>query len=172
MLSLSNTDADYEITAGVTPRYQSTALAAMKDVLVKTKPPDQAWDIMDQRRAELGLKDKTTKSLVSSMIMQALGGPLEAAYKFAKVSNDEAATYDHLLEALEAKPKKRLWRFSPNRDGKNSTSWMKCFAILGTITLPSQPTVWFFDCSTYCMVCGFLTSEDRITDCTKLQYVS
>ena len=36
------------------------------------------------------------------MVMQALGGPLEETNKFAKVNN-EAATYDHLLEALEAK---------------------------------------------------------------------
>lgn len=102
ILGLSDTDADYETTAEVTPLYQATALAAMKDVLAKTKTPDQAWDVMDQRREELGLKEENSKTLVSSMVMQALGGPLEATNKFAKVNN-EAATYDHLLEALEAK---------------------------------------------------------------------
>ena len=102
VLSLSDTDADYEITAEVTPLYQATALTAMQEVLSKTKTPDQAWDIIDGRRAELGLKEDNTKTLVASMVMQALGGPLEATLKFAKVNN-EAATYNHLLEALEAK---------------------------------------------------------------------
>jgi len=102
ILGLSDTDAEYEIAAEATPLYQSTALAAMKDVISKTKTPDQAWEIMDQRRAELGLNEESSKSLVSSMVMQALGGPLEATNKFAKVNN-EVATYNHLLEALEAK---------------------------------------------------------------------
>jgi hypothetical protein len=102
ILELSDTDAQYEVALEVTPLYQSTALAAMKDVLARIKTPDQAWDIMDQRRAELGLKEESTKSLISSMVMQALGGPLEQTNKFAKVNN-EAATYDNLLEALEAK---------------------------------------------------------------------
>lgn len=102
VLELSDTDAQYEIALEVTPLYQSTALAAMKDVLAKTKTPDQAWALMDQRRADLGLKEDSSKSLLTSMVMQALGGPLEETNKFAKVNN-EAATYDHLLEALDAK---------------------------------------------------------------------
>lgn len=102
VLELSDTDAQYEVALEVTPLYQATALAAMKDVLLKTKTPDQAWEIMEQRRVDLGLKEKSSKSLVSSMVMQALGGPLEATNKFSKVNN-EAATYDNLLEALEAK---------------------------------------------------------------------
>lgn len=102
VLGLSDTDADYEIVAEATPLYQQTALAAMEDVLLRTKTPDQAWEVMDQRREELGLAEESSKSLVSSMVMQALGVPLEQTHKFAKVNN-EAATYDHLLEALEAK---------------------------------------------------------------------
>lgn len=99
---MSETDADYEITLEATPFWQATALAAMKDVLSKAKTPDAAWDAMDKRREELILKEESTKTLLSSMVMQALGGPLEETNKFAKVNN-EAATYDHLLEALEAK---------------------------------------------------------------------
>jgi hypothetical protein len=102
VLELSDTDAQYEIAVEVTPLYQATALAAMKDVLSKTKTPDEAWDIMEARRVDLGLKQESSKELLTSMIMQALGGPLEQTNKFAKVNN-EAATYDNLLEALEAK---------------------------------------------------------------------
>ena len=99
---MSDTDAQYEIAVEVTPLYQATALAAMKDVLSKLKTPDEAWDIMEARRVDLGLKQESSKELVTSMIMQALGGPLEQTNKFAKVNN-EAATFDNLLEALEAK---------------------------------------------------------------------
>jgi hypothetical protein len=102
VLELSDTDAQYEIAVEVTPLYQATALAAMKDVLSKTKTPDDAWDVMEARRVDLGLKQESSKELLTSMIMQALGGPLEQTNKFAKVNN-EAATYDNLLEALEAK---------------------------------------------------------------------
>jgi hypothetical protein len=82
--------------------YQATAAAAMKDLLRKTKTADQVWDIMDARREELLLGDESSKKLVSSLVMQTLGAPLEETNKFAKVNN-EAATYDHLLEALEVK---------------------------------------------------------------------
>ena len=57
---------------------------------------------MSARQEELLLNDESSSELLSSMVMQALGGPLEATNKFAKVNN-EAATYDNLLEALEAK---------------------------------------------------------------------
>lgn len=102
ILGLSETDAFYEIVQETTPLYQETALAAMNDVLAKTKTPDQAWEAMDTRREELLLSKDNSKDLVSSMVMQALGRPLEETNKFAVVNND-AATYDHLLEALEAK---------------------------------------------------------------------
>ena len=102
ILGLSETDVSYEITAEVTPVYQATALSAMKDVLEGNKSPEDAWDIMSAKQAELLLDDESSKELLTSMVMQALGGPLEATNKFAKVNN-EAATYDNLLEALEAK---------------------------------------------------------------------
>lgn len=102
VLGLSDTDAAYEIATEATPLYQATALAAMKDVLAGNKAPEDAWDVMNARREELLLDEDQSKSLLSSMVMQALGGPLEETNKFAKVNN-EAATYDNLLEALEAK---------------------------------------------------------------------
>ncbi|EEC42965.1 translocator of the inner chloroplast envelope membrane 110k [Phaeodactylum tricornutum CCAP 1055/1] len=102
ILGLSETDAEYEISLEATPLYQSTALAALKDVLATVKTPEDAWSIMESRRDELLLKKESTKSLLSSMVMQALGGPLEETNKFAKVNN-EAATYDHMLRTLEAK---------------------------------------------------------------------
>lgn len=102
ILGLSETDAAYEIGLEATPLYQSTALKLMEQVLDKSMTPDEAWAVMDARREELLMKDDATKDLISSMVMQALGRPLEETNKFAKVNN-EAATYDNLLEALEAK---------------------------------------------------------------------
>jgi hypothetical protein len=74
----------------------------MKDVLSKTKTPGNAWDIIEARRMDLGLKEVSNKELLASMIMQASGGLWEGTNKFAKV-NYEAATYDHLLEVWEVK---------------------------------------------------------------------
>jgi hypothetical protein len=86
-LELLDTDAQYEIALEVTPLYQSTALATMKDVLSKTKTPENAWDIIEARRMDLGLKEGSSKELLTSKIMQALGGLLEETNKFAKVNN-------------------------------------------------------------------------------------
>ncbi len=102
ILGLSEQDVEYEVTLEATPVYQTTAQAAMKDLLRKTKTADQVWDIMDARREELLLGEGSSKKLVSSLVMQTLGAPLEETNKYAKVNN-EGATYDHLLEALETK---------------------------------------------------------------------
>ena len=102
ILGLSDSDAAYEITLEATPLFQSTALATLNKVLDKDLTPDQAWEILEERREELLMPEESTQKLLSSMVMQALGGPLETTNKFAKVNN-EAATYDNLLEALEAK---------------------------------------------------------------------
>lgn len=99
---MTDEDAAYEIEVEATPLFQATAQAAMKDLLAGTMTADDAWAALETRREELLLPDESTKKLLSSMVMQALGGPLEETNKFAKVNN-EAATYDHLLEALEAK---------------------------------------------------------------------
>lgn len=102
LLELTDEDAAYEIEVEATPLFQATASAAMKDLLAGTMTPEDAWAALETRREELLLPDESTKKLLSSMVMQALGGPLEETNKFAKVNN-EAATYTHLLEALEAK---------------------------------------------------------------------
>lgn len=102
VLGLSEVDANYEISLEATPLFQTTALAAVESVLEGKKTPDEAWEIMEERRDDLLLDEESSKKLMKSMVMQALGGPLERSNKFAKVNN-EAATYDNLLEALEAK---------------------------------------------------------------------
>jgi hypothetical protein len=71
-------------------------------VLANTSTPDQAWEEMEARRDDLLVPESKSKDLIASMVMQALGGPLEASNKFAQVNN-EAAVYDNLLETLEAK---------------------------------------------------------------------
>ena len=102
ILGLSDKDIDYELSAEATPLYQATALVAMKDVLSKSISPDDAWEMMESRRTELLLPESKSQELISSMVMQALGGPLEETNKFAKVNN-EAAVVENLKEALEAK---------------------------------------------------------------------
>lgn len=82
--------------------YQSTALAAMKAVLNGISTPDNAWQEIEVRRAELLLPESKGKDLLASIVMQALGLPLEETNKFAKVNN-EAAVYENLLEALSSK---------------------------------------------------------------------
>jgi hypothetical protein len=101
-LGLTEKDASYEIAIETTPLYQATALGDMKAVLAGTKTADQAWEEMESRREDLLLSESDSKDLVSSMVMQALGGPLEETNKFAKVNN-EAAVYSNILEALQAK---------------------------------------------------------------------
>jgi hypothetical protein len=93
---------DYEVAAEATPFYQATAVAALKNVMTGTANSDTAWEQIEERRTELQIPETNSKELLSSMVMQALGAPLEETNKFAKVNN-EAAVYDHLLEALEAK---------------------------------------------------------------------
>jgi hypothetical protein len=102
VLGLTEKDASYEIAIETTPLYQATALGDMKAVLAGTKTADQAWEEMESRREDLLLSESDSKDLVSSMVMQALGGPLEETNKFAKVNN-EAAVYSNILEALQAK---------------------------------------------------------------------
>jgi hypothetical protein len=102
ILGLTEADADYEITAEATPLYQNTALSAMKSVLSGVIKPDDAWEKIEARREELLLPESKSKDLLSSIVMQALGGPLEETNKFATVNN-EAAVYENLLEAIDAK---------------------------------------------------------------------
>ena len=102
ILGLTEADADYESTAEATPLYQETALSAMKNVLSGIAEPDDAWEKIEERRKELLLPESKSKDLLSSIVMQALGGPLEETNKFAKVNN-EAAVYENLLEAQQAK---------------------------------------------------------------------
>lgn len=102
ILGLTETDVSYEITAEAAPLFQDSALSAMQEVLSGDKTPEEGWGVMKARSEELLLGEEANKELLSSMVMQSLGGPLETTNKFAKVNN-EAATYDHLLETLEAK---------------------------------------------------------------------
>mmetsp|Transcript_54179 Transcript_54179/g.60573 ORF Transcript_54179/g.60573 Transcript_54179/m.60573 type:complete len:1128 (-) Transcript_54179:173-3556(-) len=102
ILGLTEADTEYEIAAEATPLYQATALSAMTAVLSGISTPDDAWDEIEVRREELLLPETNSKELLSSIVMQALGGPLEKTNKFSKVNN-EAAVYENILEALNAK---------------------------------------------------------------------
>ena len=99
---MTEQDANYEIVAEATPLFQATALAAIKSSLDGTSSSDEAWAKISARRDELMIDEDASRDLLSSMVMQALGGPLEESNKFSKVNN-EAAVYDNLMETLEAK---------------------------------------------------------------------
>jgi len=143
ILGMSEDDAEYEIAAEATPLYQDTALAAMKSVLSGVGTPDDAWDKIEARREELLLPEDNSKELLASIVMQALGGPLEKTNKFAKVNN-EAAVYENLLEALDAK-----------------NAIIKILAKSGWDEFENFDEV-FCDPWDRESACGFLVSEDRI----------
>jgi len=143
ILGISDDDAEYEIAAEATPLYQATALSSMKSVLSGVSTPDEAWDKIEPRREELLLAEIHSKELLASIVTQTLGGPLEKTNKFAKVNN-EAAVYENLLEALDAKEAlikilaKSGWDEFENFDEVFCDPWDRESA------------------------CGFLVPEDRI----------
>lgn len=143
VLGLSEKDAEYEITLEVTQLFQATALDSMADAIAGLKTPAEAWKEMSVRQGELCLSDESMKTLLASMVMQALGKPLETTMTFAKVNN-EAATFDYLLDALDAKD--------------------ACIAVL-------KESGWddfadfdekFFDPFDKNSACGFLKSDERL----------
>jgi hypothetical protein len=114
----------------------------LEDAIAKTKTPARAWEVIQNRQRELYLKDSSMKEMMTSMIMQALGRPLEKVNGFARVNN-AAATYSGLLDAIAAK--------ETCKEVLKSAGWVefedferKCF----------DP----YDCTS---ACGFLTNQDR-----------
>lgn len=144
VLGLTDVEADYEIQNEATELFQATALKMMEDTFAGLADAASSWETMQARQAELCLKDSQMKALLSSMVMQALGKPLEETMTFAKVNN-EAATYDKLVDCLDAKE--------------------VCKAVLGL-------TGWsdfddfdakFFDPWAEDSACGFLSPDKRLT---------
>lgn len=102
ILGITEEDAAYEIASEVTPLYEATALSALNSLLSGISTADDVWDEIEERRKELLLPETSSRELLSSVVMQALGAPLEKTNKFARVNND-AAVYENVLEALAAK---------------------------------------------------------------------
>ena len=102
ILGITEEDAAYEIASEVTPLYEATALSALNSLLSGISTADDVWDEIEERRKELLLPEASSRELLSSVVMQALGAPLEKTNKFARVNND-AAVYENVLEALAAK---------------------------------------------------------------------
>ena len=104
---------------------------------------EEAWKEMKLRQDELLLKDDAMKDLLASLVVQAMGTPLEDIMTYAKVNN-EGATYDRIITALDAKK--------------------ACNAVL-------DQSGWeefkdfdktFFDPFSKSSACGFLSSQDRL----------
>ena len=97
VLSLTNEEAEYELAAETTYYWRTTTLSAIDDAIARTKSPDKVWSIIKTRQKELYLQELSMKGLMTSLVMQSLGRPLEKTNSFARVSN-AAATYDGLID--------------------------------------------------------------------------
>ncbi|KAL7547372.1 hypothetical protein ACHAWF_013551 [Thalassiosira exigua] len=142
VLGLSDEDADYEIAATTADYWRNTALAALEDAIAGTKSPEKAWEVISTRQKELYLKDSSMKEMMTSMVMQALGGPLEKVNSFARVNN-AAATYDGLVDAVAAKDR--------CKEVLKAAGWEE-FADFEERC---------FDPTDRQSACGFLTNQDR-----------
>jgi hypothetical protein len=142
ILGLSDEDADYEIAAATTDYWRQTALSTLEDAIAKTKTPTKAWEIIQRRQKELYLQDSSMKEMMTSMIMQALGRPLEKVNGFARVNN-AAATYAGLIDAIAAK--------ETCKDVLKEAGWSEFEDFERACFDP-------FDRSS---ACGFLTNQDR-----------
>ncbi len=142
VLGLTDEDADYEIAAATERYWRNTALQTLEDAIAGTKDPAKAWGIIQSRQKELFLKDSSMKSMMTSIIMQSLGKPLEKVNTFARVSN-AAATYDGLIDAIAAK--------ETCKDVLKQAGWSEFEDFEEACFDP-------FDKSS---ACGFLTNMDR-----------
>ncbi|KAL9180958.1 hypothetical protein ACHAXT_009763 [Thalassiosira profunda] len=142
VLGLSDEDADYEIAAATTDYWRNTALSTLEDAIAKTKSPSKAWEIIQARQKELYLKDSSMKEMMTSMVMQALGRPLEKVNGFARVNN-AAATYDGLIDAIAAK--------ETCKEVLTEAGWSEFADFEATC----------FDPFDRASACGFLSNQDR-----------
>lgn len=142
ILGLTDEDADYEIAAATTDYWRQTALSTLEDAIAKTKTPSKAWEIINSRQKDLFLKDADMKEMMTSMVMQVLGRPLEKVNGFARVSN-AAATYDGLIDAIAAK--------ETCKEVLTEAGWSEF----------SDFEEACFDPDDQSSACGFLTNQDR-----------
>lgn len=142
ILGLSDEDCDYEIAAATTDYWRQTALSTLEDAIAKTKTPAKAWEIIQRRQKELFLQDSSMKQMMTSMIMQALGKPLEKVNGFARVNN-AAATYAGLIDAIAAK--------ETCKDVLKEAGWSEFEDFERACFDPMERS----------SACGFLTNQDR-----------
>eukprot|EP00543_Licmophora_paradoxa_P004231 CAMPEP_0202455454 /NCGR_PEP_ID=MMETSP1360-20130828/12979_1 /ASSEMBLY_ACC=CAM_ASM_000848 /TAXON_ID=515479 /ORGANISM="Licmophora paradoxa, Strain CCMP2313" /LENGTH=1089 /DNA_ID=CAMNT_0049075043 /DNA_START=186 /DNA_END=3455 /DNA_ORIENTATION=+ len=102
VLCLTEEDVQYEITSEGFPLFQATATETMKEAIEETITPEEAWQSMEERRKELLIAEDKRNELVSSTVIQALGGNLEEVKKFADVDN-EVDAYKTMLDLLKKK---------------------------------------------------------------------
>jgi len=142
VFGLSDEDADYEISAATVDYWRRTALSTLEDAIAKTKAPAKAWEVIHTRQRELYLKDSAMREMMTSMIMQALGRPLEKVNGFARVNN-AAATYAGLVDAIAAK--------ETCKDVLKSAGWVEFEDFEKRCFNPDDKS----------SACGFLTNQDR-----------
>jgi len=101
-----------------------------------------AWEVILARQKELYLKDSAMKEMMTSMVMQAPGRPLEKVNSFARV-NSAATMYDGLTDAIAAK--------ETCKEVLKAARWSKFDDFEATC----------FDPSDRRSACGFITNQDR-----------
>jgi len=102
ILSLAPEDVEYEITSAAMPLFRATALEAMTDAVDGTITAEEAWNIMDQRREDLLIPASKSDELVSTVVVNVLGKPLEEVKTYFEVNNEQAV-YDSMLDVIKAK---------------------------------------------------------------------
>jgi len=141
VLGLTEEDASYEISSEANRHFEGVALEAMEGAISGDMTPEDAWEAIATRRDDLCLKEESMKSLLTSIVMQALGKPLEETLTYAKVNNEQQV-YEKLLDALEAK--------------------LACFAVLQLSGWEDFDESHFFDPTNSNSASGFIDEADRM----------
>jgi len=139
ILGITQEDAEYELTVAVTPLFQQTVKSLLEQV-VKNNSNKDVLKHIKSRQDELLLQDKAMIPLLSSVIVQMLGTPLESAEAFGRVKN-EAQVYKELNKAIKIKQ-----------------AFHEIFNASSKIELST-----FFDATTTNSCNGFLSADERAT---------
>jgi len=99
---LDQKEVYYEIVSEGMPLFSVVGLDVMKDAVSGGITPEEAWERIDQRRKELLIPEDKLDELVSTLVVNSMGTPLQDVKKYIDVNN-EGAVYSSMMEVLQAK---------------------------------------------------------------------
>jgi len=102
ILDLKQKDVDYEIVSEGMPLFTTVGLDVLKDAAGGLISSEEAWERIDQRRKELLIPEDRFDELLSSLVVNTMGAPLQEVKKYLDVNND-GAVYSSMMEVLKAK---------------------------------------------------------------------